>query len=163
MAFLWNRNTKPTKKSMAVQPRPVISGFKFTLKGSPRHYDNVKQIIEDGGNAAVYFGEALMYERGAGVAEWRIVAKSFDWLPKLYDWWAEAERIEPVNSTFHLYLPDNLRYPVMDLREHTAEEVVAFIAENAPRVEKVPVTTKPTRTSAGQPDAASNFGGKQKK
>ena len=161
MAFLWNRKTKPTKKSMAVQPRPVISGFKFTLKGSPRHYDNVKLIIEEGGGAAVYFGEALMYERGAGVAEWRIVSKSFDWLPKLYDWWAEAERIEPINSTFHLYLPDNLRYPVLDLREHTPEQVAAFIAEHAPRVERVPVTTTPTRTSSGQPDAATNYGGRR--
>ena len=161
MAFLWNRKTKPTKKSMAVLPRPVISGYKFTLKGSPRHYDNVKLIIEEGGGAAVYFGEALMYERGAGVAEWRIVSKSFDWLPKLYDWWAEAERVEPINSTFHLYMPDNLSYPVLNLRDHTPEQVAAFITEHAPRVENAPVTTTPTQTSSGQPDAATNYGGRR--
>lgn len=162
MAFLWKKNSKPTKKSMAVPPRPVISGVKFTLKGSPRYFDDVKQIIEEGGGAAVYFGEALMYERGAGVAEWRIVANSFDWLGNLYNWWAEMERIEPINTTFHLYLPDDLRYPVMDLREHTPDEVVGYLASNAPRVEKVPRTTKPSRTSSGQPDAWTNFGGNRK-
>src|SRR5699024_6758392 len=105
MAFLWNKKAKPTKKTMAVPPRPVISGAKFVIKGSPRYYDDVKDIIENDGTAAVYFGEALMYERGAGVAEWRVVANRFDWLTRLYEWWAEMERIEPIDTTFFLYLP----------------------------------------------------------
>lgn len=163
MAFFWNRKSKPSKKSMAVEPRPRISGHKFTLKGSPRHYDDVEAIIQDGGHAAVYFGEALMYERGAGVAEWRIIANSFDWLPTLYDWWAEAERVEPIRFTFHLYHPDNLHYPVLDLREHTPKDVADYIRANTPRVENAPVTTKPSRASSGQPDAASNFGGRHNK
>ena len=107
-------------------------GWRFSLKGSPRHYDDVLRIIE-GGGGKVYFGEALTYERGAGVALWRVVADRFDWLPALYAWWTEQERIEPVRFTFHLYLPSNLKYPALDLREHTPEEVAAFIQQLAPR------------------------------
>jgi hypothetical protein len=106
-------------------------GWRFSLKGSPRHYDDVFQILEAGGGK-VYFGEALTYERGAGVALWRVVADRFDWLPALYEWWAEQERIEPVRFTFHLYLPTDLKYPALDLREHTPDEVAAFIEQRAP-------------------------------
>ena len=108
-------------------------GWRFTLKGSPRHYDDVHRIIESTGKAKVYFGEALTYERGAGVALWRVSATDVDWLPHLYDWWAEQERIEPVEFTFHLYLPSNLKYAALDLREHTPVEVAAFIKANAPQ------------------------------
>ncbi|HEV2108409.1 MAG TPA: hypothetical protein VGR16_09120 [Thermomicrobiales bacterium] len=107
------------------------TGWRFTLKGSPRHYDDVLRIIESGGGR-VYFGEALTYERGAGVALWRVQASAFEWLPALYDWWAEAERVEPVISDFHLYLPHDLKYPALHLRDHTPQEVEAFIKEHAP-------------------------------
>lgn len=120
------------KKAMAVVPPTFFDGYEFSLKGSPRHYDDVRAIIEADGEADVWFGEALAYERGAGVALWRIRAKGFGWLEKLYDWWVEAERVEPISVTFHLYLPDNPKYPVLDLREHTPAEVEAFIRENAP-------------------------------
>jgi hypothetical protein len=66
------------------------------------------------------------------VALWRIKAKSFGWLPTLYDWWAEMERVEPVQFSFHLYLPENTKYPVIDLRQHSPDEVAAFISEHAP-------------------------------
>ncbi|HYH11782.1 MAG TPA: hypothetical protein VD789_05435 [Thermomicrobiales bacterium] len=122
------------KKAMAVVPRPFFEGYQFTLKGSPRHYDDVRAIIQAGGEAEVYFGEALAYERGAGIALWRVRAREFGWLDRLYDWWVEAERVEPVQFTFHLYLPDNLKYPALDLREHPPEEVAAFIRERAPYV-----------------------------
>jgi hypothetical protein len=115
------------------QPKALGDGWRFSLKGSPRHYDDVKRIIESDPGATVYFGEALTYERGAGVALWRVEAKGFDWLPRLYDWWAEQERIEPIQFTFHLYLPRDLKYSVMDLRDHTPDEVAAFIQANAPR------------------------------
>jgi hypothetical protein len=108
-------------------------GYRFTLKGSPRHYDDVKQIIEADDRARVYFGEALAYERGAGVALWRVEASTFGWLPKLYKWWAEMERIEPMNFTFNLYIPPDLKYAALDLRDHTPAEVEAFITANAPR------------------------------
>jgi hypothetical protein len=109
------------------------SGWRFTLKGSPRHYDDVVQIIERGGEAEVYFGEALTYERGAGVALWRIRADGFRWLPELYAWWAEQERTEPVRFTMHLYIPPDTKYPALDLREHTPTEVENVIRNRAPR------------------------------
>jgi hypothetical protein len=119
------------------KPKPkqkiIEHGWRFSLKGSPRHYDDVLKIIESDPGARVYFGEALTYERGAGVALWRIEASSFDWLPKLYDWWVEMERIEPIQFNFHLYFASNLSYPAMELRDHTPSEVVAFIKQNAPR------------------------------
>ena len=106
-------------------------GWRFSLKGSPRHYDDVRQIIEDGGGATVYFGEALTYERGAGVALWRVRARNLDWLPKLYAWWSEMERTEPVQFTFHLYIPPELKYSVLDLRQHGPAEVAAYIEQHA--------------------------------
>ncbi|MDQ3526159.1 MAG: hypothetical protein M3451_14065 [Chloroflexota bacterium] len=122
------------KKSMAVEAPVFFDGFQFTLKGSPRHYDDVKRIIEANGGAKVWFGEALAYERGAGIALWRVRARNFNWLGPLYDWWVEMERTEPVEFTFHLYLPDNLKYPAMNIRDHTNDEVEAFIRESAPYV-----------------------------
>ncbi len=127
----WESKTR-LKKAMAIKPPPAPVGYRFTLKGSPRHYDNVKAIVEANGTATVYFGEALAYERGAGVALWRIRATDFDWLPSLYDWWAEMERVEPIQFTFHLYLPGNTRYPVLDLREHSPGDVKTYIAAHAP-------------------------------
>lgn len=108
------------------------TGWRFSLKGSPRHYDDVKNILEQNGGD-VYFGEALTYERGAGVALWRVQCETFGWLPRLYDWWAEIERVEPISVGFNLYLPNDLKYPVLDLREHTPDEVEAFIKTNAPK------------------------------
>lgn len=108
-------------------------GWRFTLKGSPRHYDDVKQIIESSGTSQVYFGEALAYERGAGVALWRVEARDFSWLPRLYEWWAEMERIEPINFTFNLYIPPQLKYATLDLRDHAPAEVEAFIKKHAPQ------------------------------
>lgn len=112
---------------------PVTDGFRFSLKGSPRFYDDVVRIIESDPGAEVYFGEALTYERGAAVALWRVRASGFSWLPVLYTWWADQERIEPVRFTFYLYIPPELKYPAMDLREHAPAEVEAFIKRTAPR------------------------------
>ena len=112
-------------------------------------------IIQSGGTATVYFGEALAYERGAGIALWRVKARDFDWLPALYDWWAEMERIEPVQFTFHLYLPKELKYPALDLRDHSPEDVAAFIREHAPWEgrQRVP---GPTQMASAQPDLDSH-------
>ena len=129
--FRWGRLTRMTEKMRVVTPEEP-DGYRFTLKGSPRHYDDVRKLIEQGGLAHVYFGEALAYERGAGIALWRIRAQDFGWMSELYAWWAEMERIEPIQFTFHLYLPSDLKYPALDLREHTPETVVEFIKNNAP-------------------------------
>jgi hypothetical protein len=129
----WHGEPKPPAKS-------IQNGWRFSLKGSPRHYDDVRLIIESDPGARVYFGEALTYERGAGVALWRVEASSFDWLPKLYAWWAEMERVEPIRFTFHLYFSDSprdsFRYPALDLRDHTPEEVIAVIKERGARTEE---------------------------
>jgi hypothetical protein len=127
----WESKTK-LKKAMAIKPEPAPSGYRFTLKGSPRHYDDVKDIIQSKNTAKVYFGEALAYERGAAIALWRVRATDLDWLPDLYAWWVEMERIEPVQFTFHLYLPNELKYPAMDIRDHSAADVAEFIRQNAP-------------------------------
>jgi hypothetical protein len=128
---------KRSRRGASEQVRPpdantLGSGYRFSLKGSPRHYDDVFRIIQDGGGT-VYFGEALTYERGAGVALWRVRSRELSWLQDLYDWWAEAERVEPINATFHLYLPGSDGYPTLDLRDHTPEEVATFIRANAPQ------------------------------
>lgn len=133
----WGQSKDEGQAAWFFKPKPVAKkiegGWRFTLKGSPRHYDDVLRIIEDDPNARVYFGEALTYERGAGVALWRVEATGFDWLTPLYAWWAEMERIEPIHFTFHLYFPSDLKYPALDLRDHTPQEVAEFIKQNAPR------------------------------
>ena len=122
----WFFKAKPVEKL-------VPDGWRFSLRGSPRHYDDVLTIVESDPAAHVYFSEALAYERGAGVALWRIVATSFAWLPRLYEWWAEMERVEPIKFTFHLYLPGNPKYAELNLRDHTPDQVSEFIKSNAPR------------------------------
>jgi hypothetical protein len=153
--YPWVRRRQRLEKKWAVKPRQRMTGYRFSLKGSPRHYDDVKAIIERDGRAEVYFGEALAYERGAGVALWRVRAAEFGWLTALYDWWAEMERVEPIQFTFYLYLPDNLKYPALDLRAHSPQEVAAFIEANAPWEEGV-VESKPTRMPSGQPSLDSH-------
>ena len=136
MAALFGKNRSARDSTLlteVTQGSPVAGGWRFSLKGSPRHYDDVKRIIESGAGAEVYFGEALTYERGAAIALWRVRATMFDWLPALYDWWADAERIEPVRFTFFLYIPPELKYPALDLRHHTPAEVEEFIRREAPR------------------------------
>ena len=139
MALFGNRDkARPSGKSDSLLATvttgsAVEHGWRFSLKGSPRFYDDVLRIIESDPGAEVYFGEALTYERGAAVALWRVKANSFGWLPALYDWWADAERIEPVRSTFYLYIPPEMKYPALDLREHTPNVVEAYIKQTAPR------------------------------
>lgn len=140
MAGLFGRGRKAerdrgaaTLLDQVTRGNPVTDGWRFSLKGSTRFYDDVLRIIESDSGAEVYFGEALTYERGAAVALWRVRARSFTWLPVLYDWWADQERIEPVRFTFYLYIPPDLMYHAMDLREHAPADVEAFIKQMAPR------------------------------
>jgi hypothetical protein len=126
-------NAQETLLATTTSRSPVTGGWRFSLKGSPRHYDDVRRIIESDAGAQVYFGEALTYERGAAVALWRIQANSFSWLPALYDWWADIERIEPVRITFYLYIPPELKYPALDLRNQSPAEVEAYIKQHAPK------------------------------
>ncbi len=141
MAVLFGRRRNPGSSGSAgtlldetTHGNRVTDGWRFSLKGSPRFYDDILRIIESDPGAEVYFGEALTYERGAAVALWRVRAGVFAWLPPLYDWWADQERIEPVRFTFHLYIPPELKYAALDLRDHSAAEVEAFIKRTAPRI-----------------------------
>lgn len=150
--MFWNRKKAHQPEDMVVGPKAYISGHQFTLKGSPRFYEDVHRIIVEGGDS-VYFGEPLTYERGAAVALWRVRANDFRWLPKLYDYWVEMERTEPIATTFHLYLPDDLKYPALDLRTHTPAQVEEFIKANAPVMSDSPYTG---RTKAGPPAGFKN-------
>jgi hypothetical protein len=38
-----------------------------------------------------------------------------------------------VRFTFYLYIPPELKYPALDLRQHAPAEVEAFIKQQAPR------------------------------
>lgn len=145
--MIWNRKKSHLVPELEVKPKAFISGHQFTMKGSPRFYTDVHRIITEGGSQ-VYFGEPLAYERGAAIALWRIRATEFGWLTRLYDYWVEMERTEPIATTFHLYLPSDLKYPVMDMREHTPEQVESFIRENAPVRDDSPYTG---RTKIGPP------------
>lgn len=145
--MIWNRKKSHFPADMEVKPRTSIRGHQFTMKGSPRFYEDVHRIITEG-DGHVYFGEPLAYERGAAIALWRIRAAEFGWLPKLYDYWVEMERTEPIVTTFHLYLPSDLKYPALDMREHTPEEIEAFIREHAPIRDDSPYTG---RTKLGPP------------
>ncbi|MFT4038879.1 MAG: hypothetical protein QM692_11915 [Thermomicrobiales bacterium] len=127
------RDSQETLLQSVTGRSPVTGGWRFSLKGSPRLYDDVRRIIESDAGAQVYFGEALTYERGAAVALWRVQANSFSWLPALYEWWSDAERIEPIRFTFYLYIPPELKYPAMDIRAHTPAEVEAYIKQHAPK------------------------------
>jgi len=126
-------DAKHTASAHTTVGPPGGEGWRFSLKGSPRHYDDVLLIVEADGEATVYFGEALTYERGAGVALWRVRAQGFGWLPRLYDWWAEQERIEPIRFTFHLYIPPELKYAALDLRDHPPDAVARYIQDHAPQ------------------------------
>lgn len=132
MAALFGRQRDAVKTGESPEGG-IAHGWRFAIKGSPRFYDDVLQLIESDARTDVYFGEALTYERGAAVALWRIRAESFGWLPALYDWWADMERIEPIRFTFYLYIPPELKYAALDLRTHTPQEVEAYIREHAPR------------------------------
>ncbi len=138
-SMIWNRKKNHRKPELEVKPKNSIKGYEFSLKGSPRFFTDVHKIINEGG-AHVYFGEPLAYERGAAIALWRIRSASFEWLPRLYDYWVEMERTEPIVTTFHLYLPSDPKYPVLDLREHTPAEVEEYIRANAPLNDHNPYT-----------------------
>lgn len=150
--MIWNRKKSHFPEDMAVKPKAFIKGYQFTMKGSPRFYEDVKRILSEGG-AHVYFSEALAYERGAAIALWRVRANDFAWLPRLYDFWVEAERTEPVSTTIHLYLPSDLKYPAMDMREFTPAQVEEFIRANAPVRDDSPYTG---RTKLGPPEGFVN-------
>ena len=102
----------------------------FTLRSVPRHYDAFKDAIESTGEATVYFGEALAYIRGKGIALFRIEATGTDFVDALYERWRELEWNEAFRFDVTLYI-HNTEY-VDSLRGYTPDEAKELIASHAP-------------------------------
>lgn len=102
----------------------------FTLRSVPHHYTGILAAIESTGDARVYFSEALSYIEGRGISLFRVEATGYDWLPKLYEWWAQTERTEAFPFDINLYV-HNKRW-VTSLRGKKPDEIEALIREHAP-------------------------------
>lgn len=102
----------------------------FTLRTVPRHYDALKATIESTGDARVWFGEALAYIHGKGIALLRVEATGFRWVEPLCQRWGEIERREAFPFEIELYIR-NTQW-VATLRDHTPAEVERIVREHAP-------------------------------
>jgi hypothetical protein len=102
----------------------------ITLRSVPRHYHALLEAIESTGEATVYFGEALAYIRGKGVALFRIEATGTDFVDKLYERWRELEWHEAFRFDITLYI-HNTEY-VDSLRGYTPEQAKVLIKKNSP-------------------------------
>lgn len=117
---------------VAKKVSPSIPGaYLFALRSTPRHYDELKDAIEAGGGARVWFGEALAYLRGQGVSIFRVEAANLNFLDGLYTWWREKETDEAFSFDINLFFND--REWVASLREHTPAEIRQMIETQAPR------------------------------
>ena len=105
--------------------------YLFTLRSTPRHYDEIKEAIEADGGARVWFGEALAYLRGQGVSIFRVEATNVNFLEGLYEWWRQKEIDEAFSFDINLFFND--RDWVASLREHTPAEIRRVIETQAPR------------------------------
>jgi hypothetical protein len=93
MSFLRRRTTTDPEEPR--RTRPTMPGaMLFTLRSVPRHYEPLKDAIESTGEARVYFGEALAYIRGKGIALFRVEATGTDWVDNLYQTWRDLETRE---------------------------------------------------------------------
>ncbi len=130
------------KAAPPIQPRrvsPSIPGAHlFTLRSVPRHHDEIRDAIEAGGGARVWFSEPLAYLRGQGVSLFRVEATNLNFLQGLYDWWAAKEVEEAFSFDINLFFND--REWVASLREHTPLEIRKLIEERAPRTPPKVVT-----------------------
>jgi hypothetical protein len=115
-----------------IRASPQVPGaYLFTLRSVPRHHDDIKVAIENGGGARVWFSEALAYLRGQGVSIFRVEATDLDFLDDLYVWWRQKEIDEAFAFDINLFFND--REWVASMREHTPAEVRKVIEERAPR------------------------------
>jgi hypothetical protein len=129
MSFL-RRSTTSTPDE-PTRTGPVTPGaMLFTLRSVPRHYDALKDAIESTGEATVYFGEALAYIRGKGVALFRVEATGTDFVDELYRRWRELEWNEAFRFDITFYI-HNTEY-VDSLRGLSPEQAKALIKKHAP-------------------------------
>ncbi|CAN5197312.1 hypothetical protein BH23CHL1_BH23CHL1_19540 [soil metagenome] len=109
----------------------VPGAYLFTLRSVPRHHDDIKIAIENGGGARVWFSEALAYLRGQGVSIFRVEATDLYFLDELYAWWAQKETDEAFAFDINLFFND--REWVASMREHTPAQIRNVIEKRAPR------------------------------
>jgi hypothetical protein len=95
----------------------------------PHHYAEIKAAIESAGDARVWFGEPLSYLEGRGVSLFRVEAKGFTFLKNLYDFWAEAERLEATGFDIRLFAKN--KQFVGSLRGLTPAEAEQLIKEHS--------------------------------
>lgn len=142
---------KPAPPIEPLRTGPTTPGaFLFTLRSVPRHHDELKDQLQQGGGARVYFSEPLAYLRGQGVSLFRVEATGLGFLDNLYSWWAAKEHAEAFSFDINLFFDDKLW--VASLREHTPAQIKQLIEAGAPRTRPeqvvnsagtaVPVTTR---------------------
>lgn len=131
MARLFARR-KSTTPYRHVHDTPSWPGaYLVTLRSVPRHYEALRDAIDSTGDARVWFGEALAYIHGKGVALFRVEATGFGWLAALYQRWQEIERREAFPFEVDLYF-HNTQWGA-SLRGRPPQEIEAIIRDSAPR------------------------------
>jgi len=139
---------KPAPPIEPLRTGPTTPGaMLFTLRSVPRHHDEIKLQIEQGGGARVYFSEPLAYLRGQGISLFRVEATNLDFLDGLYSWWAAKEHAEAFAFDINLFFDDKVW--IASLREYTPAAIKQLIEDGAPRTQPDQVVD-----SVGQPAAA---------
>lgn len=123
------------KSAPPIEPlraRPTTPGaYLFTLRSVPRHHDDIRDAIETGGGARVWFSEPLAYLRGQGVSIFRVEATDLKFLDGLYEWWRQKELDEAFAFDINLFVND--REWVASMREQSPAEIRRVIEDRAPR------------------------------
>lgn len=129
MSFLRRSRTSTPDEPKRTHPQKP-GAMLFTLRSVPRHFDALKDAIESTGDARVYFGEALAYIRGQGVALFRVEATGTSFVDPLYETWCELEWREAFRFDIGFYI-NNTEY-IDSLRGYSPEEAKALISKHAP-------------------------------
>jgi hypothetical protein len=129
MPLFRRRETPAPEKPKQAGPS-MPDAWVFTLRSVPRHYEPLKAAIESTGEARVYFGEALAYIRGQGVALFRVEASGLGFVDALYAAWRDLEIREAFQFDVNLYV-FNTEF-VANLKGLAPEEAKALIREHAP-------------------------------
>lgn len=134
MVRLFGRRKAPAPERHTRKSPTIPGAWLFTLRSVPRHYAALREVIESTGDARVWFGEALAYVHGKGVALLRVEATGFQWLDALYQRWAEIERAEAFPFEIDLYIY-NTQW-LASLRDHSPAEIEELIRAHAPVFEQ---------------------------
>lgn len=129
MSFLRRSTTSVPDEPKRTEPT-MPGAMLLTLRSVPRHYDALKDAIESTGDARVYFGEALAYIRGKGIALFRVEATGTDWVDALYETWRELEWREAFRFDVTFYV--NSTDYIDSLRGYSPEEAKELIRKHAP-------------------------------